>query len=129
MISFSRLSIKEHSYLNSSTCVVNQLEHITYHYVLTKLPNRILLSDLLHQALLQAKQSGKDRYFIFDTEHEKTLRGHQENIQRLQQALAASEFILLYQPKVNMQSGEIIGLKALSPPWAMESNIKRQYLR
>lgn len=65
------------------------------------------------QAMYQAKQNGKNRYFIFDTEHEKTIRGHQENIQRLQEALAANEFSLLYQPKVNMQSGEVIGLEAL----------------
>jgi diguanylate cyclase (GGDEF)-like protein/PAS domain S-box-containing protein len=36
-----------------------QLEHIAHYDALTKLPNRVLLADRLHQAMLQAKRHGQ----------------------------------------------------------------------
>ena len=65
------------------------------------------------QAMYEAKQSGKNRYHIFDAEHDRTIRTLHENLERIQQALANNEFILYYQPKVNMRTGNLIGAEAL----------------
>ena len=65
------------------------------------------------QAMYQAKLAGKNRYYIFDAEQDRNVRGHHESLQRIQQALAAREFVLFFQPKVNMRSGKIIGAEAL----------------
>ncbi len=64
-------------------------------------------------AMYQAKQDGKNRYHLFDTDYARSLRGHQETIQEIRQALQQKQFRLFYQPKVNMHTGEVIGAEAL----------------
>jgi diguanylate cyclase (GGDEF)-like protein/PAS domain S-box-containing protein len=65
------------------------------------------------QAMYQAKQSGKNRYHIFDAELDRSVRGHHETLERIRHALLAEEFRLYYQPKVNMHSGKFVGAEAL----------------
>ena len=65
------------------------------------------------QAMYQAKLAGKNRYHLFDAEHDRTVRGHNESLGRIATALAAQEFVLHYQPKVNMRTGIVIGAEAL----------------
>ena len=65
------------------------------------------------QAMYQAKLQGKNCYHIFNPVHDRLLKGQHEKIERLQQALAEEEFVLHYQPKVNMRSGKMIGVEAL----------------
>ncbi|WP_153109560.1 EAL domain-containing protein [Propionivibrio limicola] len=65
------------------------------------------------QAMYQAKLAGKNRYHIFDAEQDRSVRGHHESLQRIQEALSAREFVLHFQPKVNMRSGKVIGAEAL----------------
>ena len=65
------------------------------------------------QAMYQAKLAGKNRYYLFDTEQARHMRDHHQNITRIRAALFADEFVLYYQPKVNMRSGTIIGVEAL----------------
>ncbi len=65
------------------------------------------------QAMYQAKLAGKNRYHVFDAEQDRSVRGHHESLQRIQEALAAREFVLFFQPKVNMRSGKVIGVEAL----------------
>jgi len=65
------------------------------------------------QAMYQAKVAGKNRYAVFDAEQDNSLRGHHESLERIGQALRRGEFVLHYQPKVNMRSGEVIGAEAL----------------
>jgi diguanylate cyclase (GGDEF)-like protein/PAS domain S-box-containing protein len=64
-------------------------------------------------AMYQAKQLGKNCYHMFDSAHERAVRGHHQSIARMQQALDNDEFVLFYQPKVDMRSGEVIGVEAL----------------
>ncbi len=65
------------------------------------------------QAMYQAKQAGKNRYHLFDPEHDRQTQTHRESLQHIAQALERREFELFYQPKVNMRTGEVIGAEAL----------------
>ncbi|MEW8351548.1 MAG: EAL domain-containing protein [Candidatus Thiodiazotropha taylori] len=65
------------------------------------------------QAMYQAKLSGKNRFAVFDAVLDRSIRIHHENIKAIRHGLHNNEFVLYYQPKVNMHTGEIFGLEAL----------------
>ena len=65
------------------------------------------------QAMYQAKVAGKNRYHVFDTEHDRHVRGLHEDLQAVRQAMQRNEFELHYQPKVNMRTGQLVGCEAL----------------
>ena len=65
------------------------------------------------QAVYQAKLAGKDRYHLFDTEHDATSRARYRLIDEVYTAIVEDQFVLYYQPQVNMRTGEVIGLEAL----------------
>ncbi len=65
------------------------------------------------QAMYQAKLEGKNRYHLFDPHEDRSVRGHHEDIERIRHALKEGEFVLYYQPKVNMCTGEILGAEGL----------------
>lgn len=65
------------------------------------------------QALYVAKQQGRNRFHLFDFEHDRRTRAHQEILATIEEGLANSEFEMHYQPRVNMRSGQVIGMEAL----------------
>ncbi|MCB8748544.1 EAL domain-containing protein [Rhodoferax sp. U2-2l] len=65
------------------------------------------------QAMYSAKLAGKNRYQLFDAEHDRSQRVRHETLQRITQAMADEEFVLYYQPKVNLRTGEVFGAEAL----------------
>lgn len=65
------------------------------------------------QAMYQAKESGKNCYFTFDNKHAQIIREQHKHIESIKLALHKKEFILYYQPKVNMRTGKVIGVEAL----------------
>jgi predicted signal transduction protein with EAL and GGDEF domain len=65
------------------------------------------------QAMYKAKLVGKNRYCIFDADHDRSQRSHNESLEHIRNALHRREFVLYYQPKVNMRSGTVIGAEAL----------------
>jgi diguanylate cyclase (GGDEF)-like protein/PAS domain S-box-containing protein len=65
------------------------------------------------QALYQSKIEGKGRYHIFDSRLDLSVRGLHEHLGRIQRALAENEFVLHYQPKMNLATGAIHGAEAL----------------
>ncbi len=72
--------------------------------------------QLLRQAdlaMYQAKLTGKNRCQLFDIAQDIKLRGRQRNLTGIASALGEQEFVLYYQPKVNMRSGAVVGVEAL----------------
>lgn len=65
------------------------------------------------QAMYLAKQAGRNRYVLFDAEHDRQLRAHAEQLARIETALDADELRLYYQPKIDMYQGTVIGAEAL----------------
>ena len=65
------------------------------------------------QAMYQAKLDGRNCYRRFDPSQDLTIRGRQEGREQIRRALAAREFVLHYQPKVNMRTGKVTGAEAL----------------
>ncbi len=65
------------------------------------------------QSMYQAKLAGKNRYHIFDAKQDSNIRGHHESLERIRLGLSEQEFVLYYQPKVNMRTGALIGVEAL----------------
>ncbi|WMW80563.1 PAS domain S-box protein [Undibacterium cyanobacteriorum] len=65
------------------------------------------------QAMYMAKNSGKNRYHLFDLESDRRAQIHRNFLEALRQALVRNEFVLFYQPKVDFSDGRIIGAEAL----------------
>ena len=65
------------------------------------------------QAMYLAKQSGRNRFALFDSERDRAVCGHHEEIEQIRLALTREEFRLHYQPKVNLRTGQVIGVEAL----------------
>ena len=65
------------------------------------------------QAMYVAKESGKNRYHLFDTAQDDAVKVQRENLEAIRSALDNDQFVLYYQPKVNMRTGIVIGVEAL----------------
>jgi diguanylate cyclase (GGDEF)-like protein/PAS domain S-box-containing protein len=79
--------------------------------------NQVVDADLLlrqaDQSMYQAKLSGKNRYHFFNEAENSLIRERFEGIEQVRVALKNEEFILYYQPKINMRTGKVIGAEAL----------------
>jgi EAL domain-containing protein (putative c-di-GMP-specific phosphodiesterase class I) len=65
------------------------------------------------QAMYQAKLAGRNRFHFFDSAHDQSSSTRYESLNRIRQGMAANEFVLYYQPKVNMHTGQVVGAEAL----------------
>ena len=64
-------------------------------------------------AMYGAKQAGRNGYLFFDAEHDRRAEARFVALGRVQEALDANEFVLHYQPKVDMRSAKVLGVEAL----------------
>jgi diguanylate cyclase (GGDEF)-like protein len=65
------------------------------------------------QAMYVAKQSGRNRFHLFDVSRDQEVRATYQTVERVRQAMAGNELRLHFQPKVNMRHGTVVGLEAL----------------
>ncbi|MBK1674091.1 hypothetical protein CKO35_12405 [Ectothiorhodospira shaposhnikovii] len=65
------------------------------------------------QAMYQAKQAGKNRYAVFDLERKLRLQSLVQFIKCMEAGLRDGQFVLHYQPKVDLVSGRVLGAEAL----------------
>lgn len=64
------------------------------------------------QAMYIAKQKGKNRYHTFDIEHDVAIKHLNEKLSHIAQALTKREFVLYYQPKVDLRNNNVVGAEA-----------------
>jgi diguanylate cyclase (GGDEF)-like protein len=81
----------------------NRLMQVSASIGLTLYPQDDSSADQLlrhaDRAMYEAKQSGKNRYIVFDAAHDTEMRNQSEELKRLQEAIDRSEFVLHYQPR------------------------------
>jgi diguanylate cyclase (GGDEF)-like protein/PAS domain S-box-containing protein len=65
------------------------------------------------QAMYQAKETGINRYQLFDVSLHKEAKASHQTLERIRKAIKQGELRLHYQPKVNLRTGEVVGLEAL----------------
>jgi diguanylate cyclase (GGDEF)-like protein/PAS domain S-box-containing protein len=91
--------------------------HISASIGVTLYPNDGVDADMLmrhaDQAMYLAKKAGKNCYHLFDTAHDAAVSNQRESLDNISAALDRREFVLYYQPKVNMSTGKIVGVEAL----------------
>jgi diguanylate cyclase (GGDEF)-like protein/PAS domain S-box-containing protein len=72
--------------------------------------------QLLRQAdhaLYQAKLAGKNRYYVYDAARDQAVRSRHEALEEIRAGLDDGQFVLYYQPKVNLRTGAVVGAEAL----------------
>ncbi|MFA5825537.1 MAG: EAL domain-containing protein [Gallionellaceae bacterium] len=65
------------------------------------------------QAMYVAKQSGKNRFHIYDPALDQRTRNQQELLKNIQLGLQNNQFELYYQPKVDLRTQQLVGAEAL----------------
>ncbi len=65
------------------------------------------------QAMYLAKEKGRNRFHFFDVVDDRNAHLRSEGRARVELALQRREFELFYQPKVDLRSGQVVGLEAL----------------
>jgi diguanylate cyclase (GGDEF)-like protein len=65
------------------------------------------------QAMYRSKQVGKNRYYILDNTQDNLVTEKLKSLVAIRNALNKHQFVLHYQPKVNMRTGLVIGFEAL----------------
>ena len=65
------------------------------------------------QAMYVSKQAGKNRYHFFNLNQDLAIKTLRNQLDEIKRGLEHNEFVLYYQPKVNMKTGEVIGAEAL----------------
>ena len=65
------------------------------------------------QAMYLAKNSGKNCFHIFDVAKDVAEKHQHEELESIRLALKNNEFDLYYQPKINMNTNEVVGVEAL----------------
>lgn len=77
---------------------------------------RILAEHLVRQAdqaMYTAKQAGKSQARIFDLKDDRKLRAVYQSANKMELALKNHEFVLYFQPIVDIKDGELVGVEAL----------------
>ena len=102
----------------SKTIKIDNIElHVSTSIGITLYPQDNVDADQLmrhaDQAMYAAKQAGKNRYQLFDTVQDNAINIRRENLEAMRSAFDNHQFVLHYQPKINMRTGVVIGLEAL----------------
>lgn len=69
--------------------------------------------DQAYIALARAKEMGRNRFYFFGQDLAERARRRTNIIPRLKDALERNEFVLYYQPVLDLKTGRIVGLESL----------------
>lgn len=75
--------------------------------------NAEILVRQADQAMIAAKQSGKHRYKVFDPNKDLATKIKLTSLDHIDGGIGRNEFFMMYQPKVDLRSGEMIGVESL----------------
>ncbi|MDX1809366.1 MAG: EAL domain-containing protein [Sulfurospirillaceae bacterium] len=75
--------------------------------------NELSLLKYADMAMYKAKGKGKNTYVFYDESMHKQMLEHLKIEKELNDALSNDEFILYYQPQIDINTGKMIGLEAL----------------
>ncbi len=98
--------------------IENHILHVTASIGIVSYPQseEVDADQILRQAnqsMYQAKLHGKNCYQVHNCELEHKTREEHDKLEDIAHALDEGDFVLYYQPKVNMRTGEVIGAEAL----------------
>ncbi len=97
--------------------IQNQHFSVTASIGVTLFPNDDADQDTLlrpaDQAMYIAKQLGKNRYSLYDPDQEQKVKSRLEILLRIQEAIKQAEFVLYYQPKIELETLRPFGVEAL----------------
>ncbi|WP_248744794.1 GGDEF and EAL domain-containing protein [Pseudomonas sp. MWU12-2037] len=97
--------------------ILGQTVHVDASIGVTLFPSDDEDADTLlrhaDQAMYLAKQGGRNRFHLFDVSLDQEVKATHQTVALMRQALANGEFRLVYQPKVNMRTGSVVGFEAL----------------
>ena len=97
---------------NKNTMHVSASIGVSFYPQKDDIGNEALLRQA-DQAMYNAKLSGKNQYQFFNLEASQELKEQQQDILVLRQAIKKNQFVLYYQPKVDIKKNRVIGLEAL----------------
>lgn len=91
---------------------------VTASFGITNYPQAVPIeADILlrqaDQAMYVAKNSGRNRFHFFDAEVENNALKLEQLLNEVSMGLERHEFRLFYQPKINLLTGDVIGMEAL----------------
>jgi diguanylate cyclase (GGDEF)-like protein/PAS domain S-box-containing protein len=93
------------------SCTISASIGVTI-YPLDNVDPDILLRHV-DQAMYKAKQAGKNCFYIYDPELGQREHDRHEFVQNIRLGLENNQFKLLYQPKINLRTKELVGVEAL----------------
>jgi diguanylate cyclase (GGDEF)-like protein/PAS domain S-box-containing protein len=95
----------------------NNVLNVSASIGVTLYPHDNVDADLLmrhaDQAMYVAKDLGKNRYHLFDTAEDNAIQAQRDSLEDIRNAIDNHQFVLHYQPKVNMLTGSVVGVEAL----------------
>lgn len=81
------------------------------------------LVRMANHALYRSKFMGKNSVNFFDKGEESNIVSYHQKVKEIKEALRLKEFVLYYQPKVSLKSGDVIGFESLIRRVGKEGNI------
>ena len=102
----------EEAQIGEVTLRVSASAGVTFYPQSTEVDADVLLRQA-GQAMYQSKLAGGNRHCEFDPGQDIMARSRNENLEHIRQALASRQFVMHYQPKVNMRTGQVVGAEAL----------------